>query len=306
MEGDAGDGGRVHEPHRPREHRPVYRGAAGQAAGSFAWTKISGNLTGSSTTSISVIHAVPGGSGVLAYVGTANGRIHRANNALAPSVSWTDVTGNFPAGYVSDVAVDPANSQRVFVTRGAFGASRLYRSTSGGTSWTAVGAGLPNVPANAVAIDSDDARRIFVGTDVGIYESVNGGDTFTAFSLGVPLGLVVTDLEMNAAQRVLVAGTYGRGAYRVNLSGAANVAASADFGVAKAGLGVRFHDRSADPDGNIVSRLWFFGDATSSTEAEPVKTYDTPGTYVVALTVTDDRGASRTVTRSATVSAPVD
>ena len=195
----------------------LYRAASTQAAGSFTWTKISANLSGD-TTPISVISPLRSGNSVITYVGTNNGRIQRTANAAAASVTWTNVTGNYPGGFVSDVAVDRTNTQRVFVTRGAFGQSRLYRSTTGGTTWTAVGAGLPNVPANAVAVDPVEPARVFVGTDVGIYESSDGGNTFVAFSLGLPLGLVVTDLEIDDSPHVLVAGTYGRGAFRVTLN----------------------------------------------------------------------------------------
>jgi hypothetical protein len=194
----------------------LYRGATSQAAASFTWTKISGNLTGD-TTPISVISPLLVSGSVLTYVGTSNGRIQRTANALAAAPTWTNVTGNYPGGFVSDIAIDPTNTQRVFATRGAFGQSRLYRSTTGGTTWTAVGSGLPNVPANAVAIDPLEPARIFVGTDVGVYESGDGGNTFVPFSLGLPLGLVVMDLEVDGSPHVLVAGTYGRGAYRVNL-----------------------------------------------------------------------------------------
>jgi hypothetical protein len=154
------------------------------------------------------------------WAGTANGRIQRGTSPILQGARprWRDVTGNFPAGsYVSDIAADPDDPERVFVTRGAFGLSRLYRSTTGGTTWTGVGAGLPNVPANAVAIDPVDPDRIFVGTDVGVYESTDGGDTFLPFSESMPLGVVVTDLEIAGSPHVLVAGTYGRGAFLVNL-----------------------------------------------------------------------------------------
>jgi hypothetical protein len=137
---------------------------------------------------------------------------------LASTVTWSDVTGNYPGGYVSDIAADPNNPNRVFATRGGFGLSRLYRSTTGGTTWTAVGGGLPNVPANSVALDRLEPARVFAGTDVGIYESTDGGDTFVPFSAGLPLGLVVTDLEIDDNPHVIVAATYGRGAFRVSLS----------------------------------------------------------------------------------------
>jgi hypothetical protein len=128
-----------------------------------------------------------------------------------------DVTGNYPGGYVSDIAVDPLNPEIVYATRGAFNLSRLYKSTTGGTTWTAVGAGLPNIPANAVAVDPSDSRRVFVGTDIGVYESADYGATFQPFMEGMPLGTVVTDLEIDDSPYFLLAGTYGRGALRVDL-----------------------------------------------------------------------------------------
>jgi hypothetical protein len=270
-------------------------------AGSFVWTKISPNLSGGSA-SIVVIHNTPGSS--VTYVGTANGRIQRTDDVLAPSPSWTDVTGNYPGGYVSDVAADPGNLQRVFATRGAFNLSRLYRSLTGGTTWTAVGAGLPNVPANAVAIDPLETSRVFVGTDVGVYESMDGGDTFVPFSAGLPLGLVVTDLEVRDTPHVLVAGTYGRGAFRVNLAATPNQAPQPSFNATAGALSVSFQDQSIDVDGIIASRLWNFGDGTNSTETSPTKTYAAPGTYTVSLTVTDDDGASTTVSKPITVYHP--
>ena len=65
-------------------------------------------------------------------------------------------------------------------------------------------------------------------------------------------------------------------------------------------LTCQFTDTSSDADGNIVARSWTFGSSGSSTLANPTFTFAAPGTYTVALTVTDDDGAP------ATVSAPVE
>jgi PKD repeat protein len=279
----------------------VYRGASDQPAGSFTWTKISPSLTGDNTKSISAIGVHRRGDSSGAYVGTSTGRIHRTDDVLASSVSWTDVTGNYPGGHVSDVAVDPGNPQRVYVTRGGFGVSPFYRSTSGGTTWTSAGSGLPNVPANAVAVDPLNSARVFVGTDVGVYESADGGDNFQPFSAGLPLGLVVTDLEIDDAPHVLVAGTYGRGAFRVNLAGGENQRPIADFDLTSNGLSIAFQDTSHDTDGAIASHNWSFGDGTTSTAANPTRTYAAAGIYSVSLTVTDDRGATGSVTQPVAV-----
>ena len=55
---------------------------------------------------------------------------------------------------------------------------------------------------------------------------------------------------------------------------------------------VNFVGSGTDIDGNIVSYLWAFGDGATSVARNPVHTFDTPDTYPVTLTVTDNEGAS--------------
>lgn len=81
-----------------------------------------------------------------------------------------------------------------------------------------------------------------------------------------------------------------------------NQAPTAAFTTAVQDLKVSFTDQSSDSDGTIASRSWTFGDGTTSTAANPTKTYSTAGTYTVKLTVTDDKGATATATRTVTVS----
>lgn len=66
------------------------------------------------------------------------------------------------------------------------------------------------------------------------------------------------------------------------------------------GLTVNFVDRST---GTPTSWRWTFGDNTSSTQRNPVKTYANAGTYTVTLTVSNANG-SDTVANTVTVTAP--
>ncbi|WP_338844882.1 PKD domain-containing protein [Massilia sp. W12] len=268
------------------------------SASNFSWNALSGNMGSAAT----VITPKQVGSNYIAFVGTSGGKIFYSGNAATAGSAVSDVTGNYPGGRVSDIAIDPTSNQRVFVTRAGFGASRLYRSNSGGTSWTAVGNGLPNVPANSVAIDPLNAQRVFVGTDIGVYESADGGDNFVPFSTGLPLGVVVQDLEINANPHVMVAATYGRGAWKVALQGGTmNQAPVSKFSASPSQLNVSFTDQSTDVDGSVVSRSWNFGDASYSTEQNPVHAYATAGTYTVSLTVTDNSGATNSSSQTITV-----
>jgi PKD repeat protein len=60
---------------------------------------------------------------------------------------------------------------------------------------------------------------------------------------------------------------------------------------------------SGDPDGSIVSYAWDFGDGGSGSGKSPGHGYDHAGDFAVALTVTDDDGATATASKLIHVSA---
>ena len=69
-------------------------------------------------------------------------------------------------------------------------------------------------------------------------------------------------------------------------------------------LPVSFTSTVDDADSDTpFTYAWSFGDTTTSTVANPSKTYTTPGKYTVSLTVTDARGAKTTKTLEINVTA---
>jgi PKD repeat protein len=72
----------------------------------------------------------------------------------------------------------------------------------------------------------------------------------------------------------------------------ANRLPEAAFRYTLAGLAIEVDaSRSEDADGVIVEYRWSFGDGEMGQGVTASHTYSRPGTYTVALTVTDDRGA---------------
>ncbi|WP_312875798.1 PKD domain-containing protein, partial [Arthrobacter terrae] len=94
--------------------------------------------------------------------------------------------------------------------------------------------------------------------------------------------------------------------YAVGVSGQAqNVPPVAAFTASVAGLGVSVDGSgSSDSDGTLASYAWDFGDGGTGTGATATHTYAQAGTFPVKLTVTDNAGATNTVSHDVTAVQP--
>lgn len=83
--------------------------------------------------------------------------------------------------------------------------------------------------------------------------------------------------------------------------GSTNVPPTANFTYTTTDLTATFTDQSTDSDGSVVAWGWTFGDGATSALKNPTHTYTVAGTYNVGLTVTDDDGATGSISKSVTV-----
>jgi PKD repeat protein len=216
---------------------------------------------------------------------------------------------------------------------------RVAYSSDGGATWTLR---TPHPTADVNTVDRynqwlsvDSSGRVFVmyydtrhssgrtGTDVYYSVSTDGGNTWSA---GTRLTTVtsrnVTDSfewgdynGMDAMMSNVIAiytdnrDESGGTAQSVDVYGVgfqsgtpANNPPTANFSFTTSGLTATFTDSSSDSDGTIASRSWNFGDGGTSTATNPSRTYAAAGTYNVQLTVTDNGGATNTITKAVTVS----
>jgi hypothetical protein len=109
----------------------------------------------------------------------------------------------------------------------------LFLTKDGGTTWQPLhGVGLPNVPINAVRFDPSDATdsTIYVGNDLGVYRSLDRGETWERFGIGLPMARV-TDLFIAKNASLLRVSTYGRGLWEIypNAMAGRGVAGNGDW-----------------------------------------------------------------------------
>src|SRR5207248_4029674 len=79
---------------------------------------------------------------------------------------------------------------------------------------------LPNLPTWVIRIDPANLNTLYVGTDTGVYQTTNGGTSWTRFAAGLP-NVQVLDLDLNNNLRILAAGTHGRGMWEISIRSAA-------------------------------------------------------------------------------------
>jgi len=221
-------------------------------------------------------------------------------NAVSKSTnggtSFTSVSTGLPTGVMpTGIAVSNTDPNIVFVTYSGYtAASKVYKSTNGGTSWTNISAGLPNLPVNCIVFQNGSANDgIYIGTDVDVFYKDNS-TAWVSFDTGLP-NVSIRDLEIYYATGRLRAATFGRGTWDSDLYTSTPAVPVAQFTPSAtticAGQSVTFTNTST---GLPTSYLWTFAGGTpaTSTATNPTVTYNTVGTYTVALTATNASGSN--------------
>ncbi len=185
-----------------------------------SWVRASAITAGNGSISAVAAHPVDPNR---VLVGMSDGYIHW-NTAALSATSATAWPNTRPStGYISSVAWDPTNVNVAYATVSAFGVPNLYKSTDGGATWVpSVGidvTALPQIPAHSVVVNPDDSQQVYVGTDLGVFTTVDGGASWYVENTGFS-NTVVESLKINeTAPHYLYAFTHGRGAWRVTTSG---------------------------------------------------------------------------------------
>jgi photosystem II stability/assembly factor-like uncharacterized protein len=126
------------------------------------------------------------------YVGAPAGGIWKSTDS---GENWTPLTDHLPQIGVSGIAVDPTNSDIIYIATGDDDSDDSYavgvwKSTDGGTTWNNTGALSGNpVSMNDIFVFPENPEHVIVVSNRGIYKSYNGGTTWSRRSWSNVRGL---------------------------------------------------------------------------------------------------------------------
>jgi hypothetical protein len=234
----------------------------------------------------------------------------KVNGSQPEGAHWTDKTAQLPPIVFPDstqatgIAIDPFNSAVAYLSLSGFtsatGMGHIFVTTDFGGSWTQADGNptlqspppanaLPDVPVLRLLVDRNDptANTVLAATDIGIFRTTDGGNTWAPFNLGAIPAVAVFDIQQNL-NGVIFAATHGRGVFQ--LSGGGSPGTTPTSTATTAG--------SRTPTSTPTASITATATRTGTTTPTP-STGSTP-TATSTLTVTASPTATTTATLTAT------
>lgn len=231
------------------------------------------------------------------YLGTERGEMYRITNSSRMN-EITNVTGdNLPDGYISSIAVDPSDADKVVITYSNYNLQSIFYTTNGGGTWTAVGGNLENSGVTSVGAPSvrwltilpnDGTPLYLAGTSVGLFSTnaLNGNSTVWSKEGVNTIGTTPVDMiRVRPIDGTIAVATHGNGVFE----GKADVAFHARLQVqdilcspGQITLQANIQLQGVDDKFNLQYE-WFVNGQPQSVSG-PVVTTSSEGNYQVRVT----------------------
>jgi photosystem II stability/assembly factor-like uncharacterized protein len=159
----------------------------------------------------------------LLWAGTDDGRLHISPNG---GKEWTELTDKVPdvpaARWISRVECSHHAEGTAYLAidrhRNDDYKPYLFKTTDHGQTWQSLASNLPaNAPVYVIRESSRNPDLLFVGTELGLFVSLDGGAAWHRFGRGLP-AVAVHDLVIHPRDRELVIATHGRSLYVVDIA----------------------------------------------------------------------------------------
>lgn len=154
------------------------------------------------------------------WAGTDDGQLHVTRDG---GQTWTNVSKNLPGlpanTWISFVAPSPHDAATCFVTADGHMtgdmAPHVFVTRDGGRTFASLADTTLRGYAHTVRQDPVNPDLIFVGTEWGLYGSLDGGHQWARIKAGIP-AVAVRDLMIHPREGDLLVATHGRGIYVID------------------------------------------------------------------------------------------
>lgn len=156
------------------------------------------------------VHIAKGDLATL-YVGAGGGYTYTTKD-LGETWTKSNTKVGTAAGFTTDIN-DPC---KVYTVTSGFGGKHFFRSNDCGATWEAPDVNLPDLDTRTIARAPNG--DLFIGHTYGVMRSIDNGVTWESLRDGLPL-CNVTKLQVRGTNNeYLLASTYGRGLFRINIA----------------------------------------------------------------------------------------
>jgi photosystem II stability/assembly factor-like uncharacterized protein len=153
------------------------------------------------------------------YAGTDDGLIQVTSNGGKDWKRYNigSIRGIPETAYINDIRADLFDKDTVYAAldNHKYGDYKPYlvKSTNRGKSWRSIAANLPDKHLVwRIVQDHVNKNLLFIGTEFGLFFTVDGGQQWTELKGGVPT-ISFRDVQIQRRENDLVAGSFGRGIY---------------------------------------------------------------------------------------------
>jgi photosystem II stability/assembly factor-like uncharacterized protein len=174
------------------------------------------NLSTSKFGNIFALAESPLQQGML-YVGTDDGLIWTTENDGANWTRYDKFTGIPEMTFVNYILPSQHSKGTVYACfDGRKNSSDftpyLIKSTDNGKTWTSIASNLPSGTVYCIQEDHIDPNILFIGTEWGVWTTIDGGKKWVQIKKGIPT-IQVKELTIQKRENDLVVATFGRGFY---------------------------------------------------------------------------------------------
>lgn len=153
----------------------------------------------------------------LIYAGSDDGRVHVTADGGS---TWTRIDQDLPQQlWVSSLEASRHAESRVYAALNGYRwdhfDSYVFMSEDQGHTWTRIARELPDEPVNVVREDPVNPDLLYIGTDNGLYISLDRGQSI--MSIGDLPRVAVHDLVVHPRDHELVVATHGRSFYKADV-----------------------------------------------------------------------------------------